>query len=157
MIGSRSRRLTYNLVSKRFQFYHPCARIARCRFSFSFSISFFFLSFFFYWGSLYDLIGLASQIWPSSLKWVPQGLCLAIKEMFKIEGLLEKCIVTENSHFYIIISLTKFSRRNRIHKRKQTNDSNQCKPMTERSESAPDLSIQTIRLALFGAHPEKSF
>ena len=92
MIGSRSRRLTYNLVSKRFQFYHPCA-------------------------SLYDLIGLASQIWPSSLKWVPEGLCLAIKEMFKIEGLLEKCIVTENSHFYIIISLTKFSRRNRIHKR----------------------------------------
>ena len=100
MIGSRSRRLTYNLVSKRFQFYHPCARIARCRFSFSFSISFFF-----YWGSLYDLIGLASQIWPSSLKWVPQGLCLAIKEMFRIEGLLEKRIVTKNSHFYILISL----------------------------------------------------
>ena len=48
------------------------------------------------------MIGLASQIW---LWYVPQGLCLAIKEMFRIEGFLEKRIVTKNSHFYILNSL----------------------------------------------------
>lgn len=88
IIGSRSRRLTHNLLSKRFQFDHPFpSQISRSRFFFFFNLC------------------LASQIWLSCLKYVPQGLCLAIKEIFRIEGLLEKRIVTKNSHFYILISL----------------------------------------------------